>query len=112
MHLNTLQRFRHEVYQCFERAADALFNTVDALLTETSAQSFAELALSPNFERRWPSLYEAFEDGRIAHERLGHVFAGAVPPPRTGPGLWIGVDASSIPRPEADTSADRSVVYT
>src|SRR5260370_2122786 len=25
--------------------------------------------------------------------------------------VWLGVDASSIPRPEADTSPDRSVVY-
>src|SRR5438128_2680518 len=53
MNLNTLQDFRHEVYRCFNRAADALFNTVDALLTETQAHSFPELSLSPLFERRW-----------------------------------------------------------
>ncbi len=35
MNLNILQNFRHEIYSCFERAADALFNTADALLTET-----------------------------------------------------------------------------
>ncbi len=55
MNLNTLQSFRHEVYRCFTRAADALFNTVDALLTETNAHSFPELSLSPWFERRWCS---------------------------------------------------------
>ena len=37
MNLNTVQDFRHAVYSCFDRAADALFNTVDALLTETQA---------------------------------------------------------------------------
>ena len=75
MNLNTVQGFRHDVYGCFDRAADALFNTVDALLTETQAHSFPELSLSPWFERRWGSLYEAFEDGRIDQTRLRAVFA-------------------------------------
>ena len=75
MNLTILNDFRHEVYGCFERAADALFNTVDALLTETQAHSFPELSLSPWFQRRWCSLYEAFEDGRIDQERLRRVFA-------------------------------------
>ena len=70
MNLNTLQGFRQEVYGCFDRAADALFNSVDALLTETQAHSFPELSLSPSFERRWCSLYEAFEDGQVRQERL------------------------------------------
>ena len=47
MNLNTLNEFRHAMDGSFERAADALFNTADALLTETSAQSFPELSLSP-----------------------------------------------------------------
>ena len=37
MNLNTVNEFRHAIYACFTRAADALFNTVDALATETSA---------------------------------------------------------------------------
>jgi len=59
MDLSTLQHFRHDVYACFGRAKDALFNTVDALITETQAQSFPELSFSPFFERQWHSLYEA-----------------------------------------------------
>jgi hypothetical protein len=66
MHLNTLKAFRHEVYGCFDRAKDALFNTVDALLTENRVQSFPELSLSPHFERQWSSLYKAFEDGLLS----------------------------------------------
>ena len=69
MNLTTLQAFRHAIYECFERAGDALFNTIDALLTEDQARSFPELSLSPSFPRRWPSLYEAFEDGRIDEAR-------------------------------------------
>ncbi len=111
MNLNTLQRFRHEVYGCFDRAADALFNTVDALLTETQAQSFPELSLSPLFERRWCSLYEAFEDGRIDQDRLRRVFARYLMGPAAGERRWLGIDASSIERPASKTSPDRTVVY-
>jgi DDE superfamily endonuclease len=111
MNLNTLHEFRHEVYGCFTRAADALFNTVDALLTETQAQSFPELSLSPYFERRWCSLYEAFEDGRIDQERLRRVFARYLLQPAAGQRVWLGIDATSIQRPESQTSPDRTVVY-
>jgi hypothetical protein len=111
MKLNTLQGFRHEVYGCFERAADALFNTVDALLTETNAHSFPELALSPWFERRWCSLYEAFEDGQIDQSRLGQVLARYLLRPGDGERMWLGIDATSIERPQSQTSPDRTVVY-
>jgi len=111
MNLNTLQAFRHEVYRCFDRAADALFNTVDALLTETQAHSFPELSLSPWFERRWCSLYEAFEDGRIDQERLRQVFATYLLRPVEGERVWLGIDATSIERPESQTAPDRTVVY-
>ena len=110
MNLNTLQDFRHEVYGCFTRAADALFNSVDALLTETQAQSFPELSLSPCFERRWCSLYEAFEDGRIDQDRLRRVFARYLLTAE-GERLWLGIDASSLERPQSKTSPDRTVVY-
>ena len=40
MNVNTLNAFRHAMYRCLERAADALFNTVDALISETIAHSF------------------------------------------------------------------------
>jgi DDE superfamily endonuclease len=111
MNLNTLQGFRHEVYSCFERAADALFNTVDALLTETSAHSFPELSLSPFFERRWCSLYEAFEDGQIDQTRLCQVFVRYLLRPVDGERVWLGIDATSIERPQSKTSPDRTVVY-
>src|SRR6266568_1196724 len=96
MNLSTVQDFRHDVYSCFPRAADALFNTVDALLTETQAHSFPELSLSPLFERRWGSLYEAFEDGRIDQERLRRVFAKYLLQPVAGKQMWLGIDATSI----------------
>src|SRR6266851_6037786 len=74
MNLNILNEFRHGVYGCFERAGDALFNTIDALSSETSAHSFPELSLSPFFVRKWASLYDAFEDGKIDAEQLRQAF--------------------------------------
>src|SRR5947209_691499 len=111
MNLTTLKAFRHGVYECFTRAADALFNTVDALATETNAQSFAELSLSPSFERQWPSLYEAFEDGRIDRRRLQEVFVTHLPRPAEGKRRLGGIDASNIARPQSKTAADRTVLH-
>ncbi len=108
MHSNTVKAFRHEVSGCFDRARDALFNVLDALSTEDRAQSFPELSLSPYFERRWPSLYEALEDGRIDQKRLQKVFVRYLPQASAGQALRIAVDTSGIARPKAVTSADRS----
>jgi DDE superfamily endonuclease len=111
MNLTILQDFRQEIYGCFERAADALFNIVDALLTETQAHTFPELSLSPWFQRRWCSPYEAFEDGRIDQERLRRVFVKYLLRPAEEEQVWLGIDASTIERPESQTSPDRTVVY-
>lgn len=111
MNLPALQAFRHAIYGCFERAGDALFNTIDALLTEDQARSFPELALSPSFERQWPSLYEAFEDGCIDEARLKRVLAASLPKPEAGQYLWTGVDTTGIARPKARTSTDRSAQH-
>ena len=108
MNSTTLRQFRHEIYDCFQRAKDALFNTVDALITETQAQSLPELSQSPWFQRHWSSVYEAFEDGRIDRKHLQAVFARYLPTPQEGTRLWIGIDASNIARPAAQTSADRT----
>ncbi len=105
---NTLRKFRHDVSDCFGRAKDALFNTVDALMTETQAKSYPEVSQSLWFERKWPSLYEAFEDGRIDEKRLRETFVRYLPQRDAGKWLWLGIDASSSARPEAVTSADRT----
>jgi len=62
------------MYGCFERSRDGLFNLCDALLSEPQARSLPELSLSPFFERRWLSVYEALQDGRIDVEGLRTVF--------------------------------------
>ena len=110
-HADTLRQFRQDIYECFQRSRDALFNTVDALMTETQAKSFPEVSQSLWFERKWPSLYEAFEDGRIDEKRLRDIFAHYLPKPDAGKRLWVGIDASGIARPDAITSADRTAQH-
>ncbi len=111
MNLNTLQAFRHGLYECLERGAAALFNTADALLSQPQAQSLAQLSLSPFFQRGWPSLYQAIQDGRIATGKLEELFATFVPMPPAGEPLLLGLDSSSIARPLSPTAADRTPVY-
>jgi hypothetical protein len=123
--LEALANFRDGVYACFPRGKDALMNVCDALLTETQARSFIELSLSPFFTRRWPSLYEALDDGVIDRqtlqrqcvaialwllaERAGRQSGPAAGADETRPVLVV--DASAIPRPEARTARDRSYVH-
>ncbi len=110
MDFTTVERYRQETYASFKRGADALFNTVDALISETQAKSFPQLSLSPFFERRWHSLYEAFEDGKIEHKSLQKVFIKYLAAPNTGKRLIIGIDATQIERPFSITSPDRTAM--
>jgi hypothetical protein len=110
MYLTIWNEFRHEIYDCFLRAKDALFNTVDALMTETQAKSLPEVTQSLWFERKWSSIYEAFEDGRIDQQALRKVFVRYLPEKEAGSSLWIGIDTSGIARPRSLTARDRSAL--
>ncbi len=112
MYFNTLNQLRQQMYGCFERSRDALFNVSDALLSESHARSLPELSLSVFFERRWPSVYEALQDGRINTEGLREVFVQTLlenTPPEEP--IWLGIDSSSMQRLEADSLRDRGMIY-
>jgi len=112
MHFNTLDDVRQQLYSCFERGRDALFNLSDALLSESQARSLPELSLSVFFERRWPSVYEALQDGRINVERLRAVFVHALLADKpTKEPIWLGLDSSSMQRLEAESLRDRGMIY-
>ena len=110
-HYSTFDHFRRGLYACFRRAGDALMNLNDALLCDVSARSFVELSLSPFFVRRWPSLYEGLQDAVIDRAALQKLFAAQVAPPAPGQRLVLGVDASSIARPQSPTVRDRTYVH-
>lgn len=112
LNFNTLKQVRQQVYDSFERGADALFNLCDALLCEEQARSLPELSQSPSFERAWPSLYQGLSNGKINVVTLRQAWVQAllaeVP---LGEPVWISVDASSIPRPQAHRSQDRGIIH-
>jgi len=112
MQYTILEVYRHNLYhECFTRAADALFDLLDALLTDSTARSLIELSQAASFRRKWPSLYEALQDGQIDRTALLRVFLELLPQRLVGTRLALGLDTSSILRPEAHTSADRTLVY-
>jgi hypothetical protein len=108
---NTLNDFRNGLYRSFGNAKDALMNTCDALLCGTNLHSFPELSLSPFFARRWPSLYEAFDDAEIDRPALERLFVGMMPPVPAGGRRLLAGDVSSILRPESPTARDRTYVH-
>lgn len=112
MNHTTLKQVRYEIYRCFERGGDALFNLADALLSESQAQSLPELSLSAFFERKWSSVYEALEDGRINIKQLQKVVAETLlAQSEENLPVWIAVDATNIERPDAETSEDRGYIH-
>ena len=111
MDYTILRAFRQALYQCFTRAADSLFDLADALLTDPSARSFVELSQAASFQRAWPSLYEALEDGLLDRAALLRLFVATLPQQLIGTRLLLGLDTSSILRPDAQTSQDRTLVY-
>jgi hypothetical protein len=112
MQYTILEVYRHNLYhECFTRAADALFDLADALLTDVGAGSLIELSQAACFRRGWPSLYAALSDGQIDRTALIRVFAELLPQRMVGTRLVLGLDTSSILRPEAHTSSDRTLVY-
>src|SRR5256886_1197478 len=110
MDLTTLQQFRQEIYNSFERAGDSLFNSVDALISESQAQSFPELSLSAFFPRSWSSLYKAFKRGGIDRKRLQDIFIKYHPYQDGEKRLILGIDATSIERPFSGTSHERTAM--
>src|SRR2546428_8896647 len=112
MNGNRLKHIRQQLYESLERGADALFNLSDALLSESQAQSLPELSLAPFFERQWPSVYEALEDGCLNVEQVRALWVRVLLAERAeNEPIWIAVDTSNVERPNARTSADRMIIH-
>jgi hypothetical protein len=99
--LNNLIEFRQKVYeQILVKGRDAQFELVDALLLNDHPRSFAELSQCPAFRRRWPSLYEAIEEGQQDRQQLSQSALQQVP--QQGVAVFV-VDTTVWPHPSART---------
>jgi len=104
----TLRQFRTDLYDAFDRRADALLDLVDALLTAGPVSSPVQLSLAPTHRRGWGSLYAALSKGRIDCEalltRVAHL------PLADGEEIYA-VDSSAWARCDAETSPERGFYY-
>jgi hypothetical protein len=102
---NKLIQFRQAAYLTFEQARDALFELVDAILQMPRVQSFAELSCAPAFRRKWPSVYEALQDGRLQRDQLLKLYLKQLPEDER---LVLVGDHTAWPRIWAATLSERS----
>jgi DDE superfamily endonuclease len=107
--INKLIEFRQAIYDhAFLARRDALFDLLDALISEGSVSSFAMLSLSSRFQRKWPSLYGAVEDGELDRQWLRTYLARQIP----SQGIQVfPIDGSAWPRPRSKVLDDRQYVY-
>ena len=107
--LNILIEFRQAVYECaFTRRRDALFELLDALLLRGPTVSFPYLSLASTCQRKWHSLYQAVEEGRIDGHWLSEYLAQQAP--AQGICHWA-LDCTGWARVHAKKSPDRQYIY-
>jgi len=107
--LNKLIEFRQTIYEQFLTARqDAQFEAVDALLLKGRVASFPWLSTAGCFQRKWPSLYDAIEQGQQDVAGLQPFLVGQVA--KRGIQYWS-LDGSAWPRLQARTLPERQYVY-
>jgi hypothetical protein len=107
--INKLIEFRQAIYaHALLARRDALFDLLDALIDEGAVSSFVRLSQSSQFQRKWPSLYAAVEDGELDRPWLRTYLARQVPQQ----GICVfPIDGSPWPRPRSRVLDDRQFVY-
>lgn len=112
-HVTQLNQFRQEVYQNFNKRADTLMNLLDALSSNTSAQTVVELSLNSAFQREYSALFTALDEWKPdkAAKNLAQLAAPYLPRPASLPFWLIGTDVTPQPRVYARTLEDRSYVH-
>jgi hypothetical protein len=103
-----LRAFRHQVYTLFGCRRDALFETLDAVLSAPTLETPAHLSLAPDCLRGWGSLYDALNAGTMDLTQLETLVSSCL---FALPTNWYAVDASVWPRCDAETSPARGYYH-
>ena len=122
--ISQLEQFRLELHSSFDHRADALMDLIDALSSTPNAQSVVELSLSPFFRRKYSGVHDAIahlfqpsEPEKGDKERWAweqewpRLIVPYLPEPERRQFWLFGTDVVPIPRPFAQTLADRTYVY-
>lgn len=106
-----IDRFREEVYQSFRQRADAGMDLIDALTGSVAIESPVASSASPLFRRKFSSIYDLLNYGKLNVGQLGQVLNQRQPEDAE---LVAGYEVYGLdctdghPAPEAETLADRS----
>src|SRR5580698_490604 len=102
--LGELAGFRQRLYWCLWRCPDALFELGEAVLTAGHGGSLPCLSLERGLRRGHGMIYRALARGGIDVEALRDLLVAVRPAEWP---LAFAVDATTYPRPEAETSPGR-----
>src|SRR5918994_990914 len=103
-----LRGFRGELYRCFGRRGDELFELTDALLcTDGPVHSLVGLCLAPEHSRGHGALYDALTCGQVDAGRLRETLVRLPLPRMFGGQVVLAVDGTPWLRPDAPTCPDR-----
>ncbi len=108
MKCERLKKFRQETYQLLGKAHDATFELMDSVMTTRNASCLAEFSLSPLFNRKWSSTYEALQDSRPNRKKLMARYIEEIP---LSEYVLLGIDHTAWGRKEAKTLKDRTYEY-
>ena len=103
-----LAAFRGELYRCFTKRPDALFELADAALCRPErVHMLAELSLEPECRRGHGAVYDAVNCGQVQVARLRRALAGLPLPAWDDGRIRLAADVSNWLRPDAEASPDR-----
>src|SRR5438046_10221039 len=106
--IRTIQPLRGDLYGCFGRREDALFEIVDALLSGGRGQSLAHLGLEASHRRGWGSVDAALAHGHVDTDLLSTVIGKR--PLADGQPIYA-IDVSVWSRCDAETRPERGYDY-
>lgn len=106
--LASLRDFRTDLYACFGRRRDALFDLGDALLSSGPVLAPVHLSLDAVHRRGWGSLYAALARGSVDAAALRTLVARH---PLDEAAPIYAVDVSVWPRCDAEASPERGYYY-
>lgn len=131
--ISQLQNFRNSLYELLPQRADSTMDLLDALSSNTNADSVVKLSLNPLFRRCYSSVFDVIENflstkptnstkeaqliaeqkEQSTHQSLMKLIGEQCPVPTSERHFRLfGLDCTPGPRPYAEKLADRHVTYS
>lgn len=122
--MDQLTQFRQQMYDCFDHRPDAIMSLLDALCSNTTAQSVVQLSLNAVFNHSYNSVYDAIDhffvpsditaakaERESQEQRFTRLIIDSLPEEKRDSFWLFSVDVTPAPRRFACTLADRGYVY-